>query len=90
MRNDLIKKIVEENPVVVRESFRLPVVAILGGVLVVLKATGHISLPWVWVTLPFWGGPAVLLALLAIFVVVGVFGLAAIAILEAFENRKFK
>jgi hypothetical protein len=37
------------------------VVGLLGVAFVVLKLTGFINWSWVWVTLPFWGGFALLL-----------------------------
>lgn len=42
------------------------VLGLLGVAFVVLKLTGHITWSWWWVTMPFWGG----LALLFAFVVV--------------------
>lgn len=32
------------------------VLPLLGAVLIVLKAMGYISLPWLWVLAPFWVG----------------------------------
>lgn len=39
------------------------VIGLLGVVFVALKLTGIINWSWWWVTLPFWGGFAVLLTL---------------------------
>ncbi len=36
---------------------------LLGVAFVVLKLTGYITWSWWWVTLPFWGGVALVLAL---------------------------
>jgi len=41
-----------EPTVQVNNSF--PVLGLLGATLVVPKALGYISLPWVWVLAPFW------------------------------------
>jgi hypothetical protein len=51
------------------------VVGLLGVVFVVLKLTHVIEWSWFWVTLPFWGG-------LAIFLVIAVVALLALAVLE--------
>ena len=42
------------------------VLGLLGVVFVTLKLTGFIDWSWWWVTLPFWGGLALLLAILAV------------------------
>jgi hypothetical protein len=39
---------------------------LLGVVFVTLKLTGVIAWSWWWVTLPFWGGIALLLVIIAI------------------------
>ena len=39
---------------------------LLGVVFVVLKLLGKITWSWWWVTLPFWGGEALLLAVAAL------------------------
>ena len=39
---------------------------LLGVVFVVLKLLGKITWSWWWVTLPFWGGIALLLAVVAL------------------------
>lgn len=39
---------------------------LLGVAFVVLKLTGVITWSWWWVTLPFWGGLALLLVIIAI------------------------
>ena len=41
--------------------------SLLGVAFVVLKLTGVINWSWVWVTLPFWGGIALAILLLAIY-----------------------
>lgn len=48
---------------------------LLGILFVGLKLTGHIDWSWWWVTLPFWGPAAIVLAVLA---VIGVAVLAAL------------
>lgn len=50
---------------------------LLGVLFVGLKLTGHITWPWIWVTAPFWGPLALLLAIL---VAVGVIWLAIVAL----------
>ena len=47
-------------------SSGIGIFGLLGIVFVVLKLTGFIDWSWWWVTLPFWGGFAFLLAALAI------------------------
>lgn len=42
------------------------VLGLLGVAFVVLKLTGFIDWSWWWVTLPFWGGAALVLLILAI------------------------
>jgi hypothetical protein len=37
---------------------------LLGLLFVTLKVTGHISWPWLWVTMPFWLGPLIGLGML--------------------------
>ena len=46
------------------------VLGLLGVVFVTLKLTGFIDWSWWWVTLPFWGGFALILAILAVVFVV--------------------
>ncbi|WP_218032425.1 hypothetical protein [Paenibacillus humicus] len=41
-------------------------VGLLGVVFITLKLTGVIDWSWWWVTLPFWGGPAILAILATI------------------------
>jgi hypothetical protein len=48
---------------------------LLGVLFIGLKLTGYIDWSWWWVTLPFWGPPAIVLAVLA---VIGVSALAAL------------
>jgi len=40
------------------------IAGLLGVAFVILKLTGYITWSWWWVTLPFWGGLAFVLALL--------------------------
>lgn len=43
-----------------------PVVGLLGVAFVILKLCKVISWPWIWVTAPFWGPLALLLAVLIV------------------------
>ena len=54
---------------------------LLGVAFVVLKLTGYIDWSWWWVTLPFWGGIALLLV---IFIV----GIAATALSDWISARR--
>ena len=47
-----------------KSSGGVGVLGLLGVAFVVLKLTGYIDWSWWWVTLPFWGGIALLLVLL--------------------------
>jgi hypothetical protein len=47
-------------------SSGIGVLGLLGIVFVTLKLLGYITWSWWWVTAPFWGGFALLLAILAI------------------------
>jgi len=50
------------------------VLGLLGVAFVVLKLTGVISWSWWWVTLPFWGGITLILAILLIaFIVIMIY-----------------
>lgn len=46
------------------------VLGLLGVVFVTLKLTGYIDWSWWWVTAPFWGGFALLLAILLVVFIV--------------------
>lgn len=59
----------------------ISVLGLLGVAFVVLKLCGVIDWSWWWVTLPFWGGLAIVLAVL---LVLGVIWLIALA----FESKK--
>jgi hypothetical protein len=54
------------------------VTSLLGVVFVVLKLTGVLSWSWFWVTLPFWGG-------LALFLAIAFVGLLVLAVIELFR-----
>jgi hypothetical protein len=56
----------------VRVTF--PVLGMLGVAFVVLKLTGHINWSWWLVTLPFWGGLALVLGILLIVFAVALVG----------------
>lgn len=43
---------------------------LLGVVFVVLKLTGTISWSWWWVTLPFWGGTVLAVAIIVIMLII--------------------
>lgn len=47
-------------------SSGIGVAGLLGVAFVVLKLTGVINWSWWWVTLPFWGGGAIILLILSI------------------------
>ena len=47
-------------------SSGIGVVGLLGVVFVILKLLGKITWSWWWVTLPFWGGFAIVIGLLII------------------------
>tara|TARA_S200002703_G_C3731936_1_gene224970 strand:+ start:664 stop:867 length:204 start_codon:yes stop_codon:yes gene_type:complete len=42
------------------------VLGLLGVAFVILKLTGHITWSWWWVTAPFWGGFALIIAILIV------------------------
>lgn len=50
------------------------VLGILGVAFVVLKLTGFINWSWWWVTVPFWGPVALLIAILLIVAIIGILG----------------
>lgn len=50
-------------------SSGIGILGLLGVAFVVLKLIGIINWSWWWVTLPFWGGLALCLAILVIFVI---------------------
>lgn len=54
----------------VNNSGGIGVFGLLGIVFVTLKLTGFITWSWWWVTLPFWGGFALLLVIIAILALV--------------------
>lgn len=56
---------------------------LLGIVFVTLKLCHVIDWSWWWVTIPFWGTPALLLAIAAI---LGIFGLVCLGIEKAFNK----
>lgn len=53
-------------------SGSIGVFGLLGVAFAVLKLTGVITWSWWWVTAPFWGGFALLIAFLLIVVILGV------------------
>lgn len=53
------------------------VAGLLGVAFVVLKLTGYIDWSWWWVTLPFWGGLAFVLGVMAV-IGLGIFFVACI------------
>lgn len=58
-------------------SSGLGVFSVLGIIFVVLKLVGVIDWSWWWVTLPFWGGLALILSVVIIYMLVlGVIQLA--------------
>lgn len=72
--------------VVIGDSF--PYAGILCCVLVVLKALGYISWPWIWVFAPIWIPLGILLAIvLGGLILVGV-GLGGAVLIEYFKMRR--
>jgi len=65
----------------VRSTATLPIAGLLGVAFVVLKLTGYIDWSWWWVTAPFWGPFALVVAA---FVVVG----AVLLCIEFFRSRR--
>lgn len=63
---------------------KMGICSVLGLIFVTLKLTGVIAWSWLWVLLPFYGGIALLLAILA---AGGVAAAAAIGIKSALKNR---
>lgn len=61
-------------------SSGIGVLGLLGVVFVTLKLTGYIDWSWWWVTLPFWGG----------FALLGVIGLVALFLFLLSETKKQK
>lgn len=57
-------------------SSGISVFTLLGVMFIGLKLTGHISWSWWYVTLPFWGPPAVLAAFFFIALVIAAIALA--------------
>ena len=47
-------------------------ISLLGVAFVILKLTGHITWSWWWVTLPFWGGFALILLMILVFLLVAI------------------
>ena len=57
---------------------------LLGVLFVALKLTGHITWSWWWVTLPFWGGLGLVLAI----IIIGIIGIVLYHGLKALFRRK--
>ena len=51
------------------ESNGIGIFGLLGLLFVGLKLTGFISWSWWWVTIPFWGGFAVVMAIFLVFAI---------------------
>lgn len=56
----------KQNNVRTNNNGGIGIFGLLGLVFVTLKLTGFITWSWWWVTLPFWGGIALLLLIIAI------------------------
>lgn len=66
------------------------VLGVLGCIFVTLKLTGNIDWSWWWVTVPFWGGFALLLAILLVcLLILGLCQLTLLA-LTFWESRAKK
>ena len=61
-----------------KSSGGIGVLGLFGVVFVTLKLTGFIDWSWWWVTAPFWGGLALVLAIFGI----GALGFGALALLK--------
>lgn len=62
-------------------------VGLLGVVFVTLKLTGVVDWSWWWVTLPFWGGFALVISIYAVGVV-GLFGVTLARSIRVKRNKK--
>jgi hypothetical protein len=62
------------------------ITGLLGVLFVGLKLTGYIDWSWWYVTLPFWGPVAILLAVLAVILVAAGFALLIAWIIDRFER----
>nr|WP_154895234.1 hypothetical protein [Paenibacillus xylanexedens] len=60
----------KQNNVSANNSGGIGIFGLLGVVFVTLKLTGVIGWSWWWVTLPFWGGFALLVLIIAILAVI--------------------
>lgn len=49
------------------------ILGILGLIFITLKLTGYINWSWWWVTLPFWGVAAFMIAILVVFIIIALF-----------------
>ena len=61
----------------VRVHGGLSTLSLLGILFVALKLTGNVTWSWLWVTAPFWGGAALVLAI--VFALAAVGGIAMVA-----------
>ena len=59
-------------------NYGSPIVGLLGVAFVVLKLTGYITWPWIWVLAPFWMG-------IAIFLVIVIFLFFIALVVSAFK-----
>lgn len=64
---------------------KLSAVGLLGVAFVIMKLMGYITWSWWWVTLPFWGGPALIIGLPLL-----IYGLAYIGDAVINGIRKYK
>lgn len=65
------------------KKYSISTFTLLGLIFVTLKLTGHITWSWWLVTLPFWGGLALVIGLSLVIAIIGlIFGL----ILAVFEK----
>lgn len=62
----MAKQVVENN------TYGVSAIGLLGVLFVGLKLTGYIDWSWWWVTLPFWGGAALVIGILLIALIIGV------------------
>lgn len=53
------------------KKYSISTLTLLGLIFVTLKLTGHITWSWWLVTLPFWGGLALVFSLVSIIAIIG-------------------
>jgi hypothetical protein len=59
---------------------------LLGVLFVGLKLTGHVDWSWFWVTMPFWGGAAVVVAIIVVLAVVGGLAMGVAGVIDGIRD----